>query len=112
MTFVVLCLLLNGGAVAQEEQQQQQKVPPKQVERANDKAGDAEKSTDEVARQVRCGRFVRLDAHAKKMGWVLTQPPAEAARDKVVYGWWQEWVELSREFNPPPPPAKPQEPVK
>lgn len=80
-------------------------VPPDpQQQQTPDKAGDIERDVDEMARRIRYSRFVRLDAHAKKMLWVLTQPPAEAAKDKVALGWWQEWVKLKMEFDPPPPP--------
>jgi len=60
-----------------------------------------------MAKAVRYARWLRLDAHAKKMKWVTTAVPSEAKRDKVVRGWWEEWCKLKPEFDPPPPPPEP-----
>ncbi len=84
--------------------------PPnmEQVQRTKDKADEVLTDVEDISKVIRRQRFERLDAHAKVQGWLLTRMPKECADNKVALAWWQEWVLLKFEFDPPPQPKEPE----
>ena len=96
-------------------QAQETKKAPPPAQQTQEKADEVRRDVDDIARTVRLQRFVRLDAHAKKMGWVLKLPPPpgpDKDKNQQVLVWWSEWCVLKMEFDPPKPPAKTKPPAK